>query len=36
LTHSPDGRQYIVTLRDGLRFSDAVPLTADVVFSFGV
>jgi peptide/nickel transport system substrate-binding protein len=36
-TASPDGRQYTVTLRDGLRFSDGAPLTADdVVFSFGV
>jgi peptide/nickel transport system substrate-binding protein len=36
-TVSPDGRQYTVTLRDGLRFSDGAPLTADdVVFTFGV
>ena len=34
---SPDGRRYIVTLRDGLRFSDGAALTADdVVFSFAV
>ena len=34
---SPDGRRYTVTLRDGLRFSDGAPLTADdVVFSFSV
>jgi peptide/nickel transport system substrate-binding protein len=32
---SADGRHYTVTLRDGLRFSDGTPLTADdVVFSF--
>ena len=32
---SADGCRYIVTLRDGLRFSDGAPLTADdVVFSF--
>jgi peptide/nickel transport system substrate-binding protein len=34
---SADGRHYTVTLRDGLRFSDGAPLTADdVVFSFKV
>src|SRR4029079_3971482 len=34
---SADGRHYTVTLRDGLRFSDGTPLTADdVVFSFKV
>lgn len=32
---SADGRHYTVTLRDGLRFSDGAPVTADdVVFSF--
>jgi peptide/nickel transport system substrate-binding protein len=34
---SPDGRRYTLTLRDGLRFSDGSPLTADdVVFTFAV
>jgi peptide/nickel transport system substrate-binding protein len=34
---SPDGRHYTIVLRDGLRFSDGAPLTADdVVFSFDV
>src|SRR5262245_61698774 len=34
---SADGRRYTVTLRDGLRFSDGTPVTADdVVFSFKV
>jgi peptide/nickel transport system substrate-binding protein len=34
---SADGRHYTVTLRDGLRFSDGAPLTADdVVFTFAV
>jgi peptide/nickel transport system substrate-binding protein len=34
---SPDGRHYTIALRDGLRFSDGAPLTADdVVFTFGV
>jgi len=34
---SPDGRHYTITLRDGLRFSDGAPLTADdVVFTFAV
>ena len=34
---SPDGRHYTLTLRDGLRFSDGSPLTADdVVFTFAV
>jgi peptide/nickel transport system substrate-binding protein len=34
---SADGRHYTVTLRDGLRFSDGSPLTADdVVFTFAV
>jgi peptide/nickel transport system substrate-binding protein len=34
---SPDGRQYTVTLRQGLKFSDGSPLTAeDVLFSFDV
>jgi peptide/nickel transport system substrate-binding protein len=34
---SPDGRHYTVVLRDGLRFSDGEPLTADdVVFTFTV
>jgi peptide/nickel transport system substrate-binding protein len=34
---SADGRRYTVTLRDALRFSDGVPVTADdVVFSFKV
>ena len=34
-TASPDGRVFTVTLRDGVTFSDGVPLTsADVVFSF--
>ncbi len=34
---SADGRHYTVVLRDGLKFSDGAPLTADdVVFSFGV
>jgi peptide/nickel transport system substrate-binding protein len=32
-----DGRHYTLTLRDGLRFSDGSPLTADdVVFTFAV
>ena len=32
---TPDGRHYTLELRDGLRFSDGAPLTADdVVFSF--
>jgi peptide/nickel transport system substrate-binding protein len=36
-TISPDGRRYTVLLRDGLRFSDGAPLTADdVVFTFTV
>jgi peptide/nickel transport system substrate-binding protein len=36
-TVSPDGRHYTIVLRDGLRFSDGAPLTADdVVFSFAV
>jgi peptide/nickel transport system substrate-binding protein len=34
-TASPDGRVFTVTLRDGVMFSDGVPLTsADVVFTF--
>ena len=34
---SPDGLHYTVTLRDGLRFSDGAPLTADdVAFTFAV
>lgn len=34
---SRDGRQYTLELRDGLRFSDGAPLTADdVVFTFAV
>ena len=34
---SADGRHYTVTLRDGLRFSDGAPVTADdVLFSFKV
>jgi peptide/nickel transport system substrate-binding protein len=34
---SPDGRRYTITLRQGVRFSDGHPLTADdVVFSFMV
>ena len=34
---SADGRHYTLTLRDGLRFSDGVAITADdVVFSFKV
>jgi peptide/nickel transport system substrate-binding protein len=34
---SRDGKQYLVTLRPGLRFSDGSPLTADdVVFTFQV
>jgi len=34
-TASPDGRAFTLTLRDGVTFSDGVPLTsADVVFSF--
>jgi peptide/nickel transport system substrate-binding protein len=34
---SADGRHYTVTLRDGLRFSDGAPVTADdIVFSFKV
>jgi peptide/nickel transport system substrate-binding protein len=34
---SRDGRQYTITLRPGLRFSDGSPLTADdVVFTFQV
>src|SRR5438132_5795324 len=34
---SPDGRHYTIVLRDGLRFSDGAPLTADdVVSTFGV
>jgi peptide/nickel transport system substrate-binding protein len=34
---SRDGKQYFVTLRSGLRFSDGSPLTADdVVFTFQV
>jgi peptide/nickel transport system substrate-binding protein len=34
-TVSRDGRNYTLTLRDGLRFSDGAPLTADdVVFTF--
>jgi peptide/nickel transport system substrate-binding protein len=34
-TTSPDGRTMTVTLRDGITFSDGVPLTsADVVFTF--
>ncbi len=34
---SPDGRNYTLTLREGLRFSDGAPLTADdVVFTFRV
>jgi peptide/nickel transport system substrate-binding protein len=36
-TASADGRHYTIVLRDGLRFSDGAPLTADdVVFTFGV
>jgi len=34
---SPDSRHYTITLREGLRFSDGVPLTADdVAFTFAV
>jgi peptide/nickel transport system substrate-binding protein len=34
-TASPDGRVFTLTLRDGVTFSDGVPLTSDdVVFSF--
>ncbi len=34
---SRDGKEYLVTLRPGLRFSDGSPLTADdVVFTFQV
>jgi len=34
---SPDGLQYTLKLREGLRFSDGEPLDADdVVFSYGV
>lgn len=34
---SADGREYIVHLRHGIKFSDGVPFTADdVVFSFGL
>jgi peptide/nickel transport system substrate-binding protein len=34
-TTSPDGKTYILQLRQGLKFSDGVPFTADdVVFSF--
>jgi peptide/nickel transport system substrate-binding protein len=34
-TASPDGRVFTLTLRDGVTFSDGVPLTsADVVFTF--
>ena len=34
---SPDGRQYTITLRPNLRFSDGQPFTADdVVFTFDV
>ncbi len=34
---SPDGRHFTIALREGLRFSDGAPLTADdVVFTFGV
>ena len=34
-TASPDGRVFTLTLRDGVAFSDGVPLTsADVVFTF--
>ena len=36
-TASPDGKQYTLQLRRGIRFSDGEPLTADdVVFSFQV
>src|ERR1700674_621544 len=36
-TASADGRHYTIVLRDGLRFSDGAPLTADdVVFTFRV
>src|SRR5277367_3340004 len=36
-TLSPDGLQYTLKLRQGLRFSDGQPLTADdVIFSFTV
>lgn len=36
-TVSPDGRHYTLALREGLRFSDGAPLTADdVVFTFRV
>ena len=34
-TASPDGLVFTITLRDGVKFSDGVPLTsADVVFTF--
>jgi peptide/nickel transport system substrate-binding protein len=34
---SPDGRQYTIRLRQGIRFSDGAPFTADdVVFTFRV
>ncbi|SRR5579871_349866 len=34
-TVSPDGKHYVVRLREGLKFSDGSPLTADdVVFTF--
>src|SRR5262245_11221373 len=36
-TVSADGRHYTLVLRDGLRFSDGAPLTADdVVFTFNL
>lgn len=36
-TASPDGRQYTLHIRHGLRFSDGQPLDADdVLFSFGL
>jgi peptide/nickel transport system substrate-binding protein len=36
-TASPDGKQYTLHLRRGLRFSDGQPLDADdVIFSFGL
>jgi peptide/nickel transport system substrate-binding protein len=36
-THSPDGRQYTLRLRRGVRFSDGRPFDADdVLFSFAV
>lgn len=36
-SHSPDGRQYTLRLRRGIRFSDGHPFDADdVIFSFAV